>query len=244
MRNRRSKVGVFFALVFLIFSDLVVGQQSHSAGGQHPSGQQSARPAAKQSAGSNDVFQAYTTCKFVDGLAVVETTPLALGVTSRTIPTTKGEKTMELEAGRRVLLSYPNKDFFANVKVEVLPEKNYADEKQALIENFDYLLASGKDSSRNYALRPTMHGVDVRGLDRGTLDAPVIGFYLLFDDASHVATTIYFLNQEPSVRSFQTIEEYRTMRDRFLDTYTGCVASKSQRPQPSLPQPPTPHGVY
>jgi hypothetical protein len=50
--------------------------------------------------------------------------------------------------------------------------------------------------------------------------------YLLFDDASRMVTTIYFLNQEPKDRSFQTIEEYRAMRDRFLSTYTSCASGK------------------
>jgi len=43
-------------------------------------------------------------------------------------------------------------------------------------------------------------------------------------------TTIYFLNQEPKDRSFQTMEEYRAMRDRFLDIYTACAESKTARP--------------
>jgi hypothetical protein len=217
----------FYVAVVLIFSRWAAGQQSVHSAGQHPTGQQSGHPAGQQSAGSDAVFQPYTTCKFSDGLAVVETTPLALGVTTRTVETTKGPKDVQMIAGRRVLFSYSNKDFFANVKVEVLPEKNYAEEKQSLIDNFDFLLASGKDSSRNYALRPTMHGLGIRGLDRQTLEQPVIGFYLLFDDLSHVATTIYLLNQEPSVRSFQTIEEYAAMRDRFLDAYTACIRVKT-----------------
>lgn len=45
--------------------------------------------------------------------------------------------------GRRVMFAYPDKDFYANVKVEILPEKNYAATKQSLIDNFDYVLASG-----------------------------------------------------------------------------------------------------
>ncbi len=118
--------------------------------------------------------------------------------------------------------------------VEVLSGKNYADEKQALIDNFDYLLATEKANGRNYDLKPTMHGLDVRGLDRDQLEGAVVGFYLLFDDSSHVATTIYFLNQEPSVRSFQTMKEYREMRDNFLANYTVCIAPKqSIAPKPN-----------
>ncbi len=197
--------------------------------------QKASTSSAPQKANPDAVFQPYTTCKFSDGLAVVETSPLALGVTTRRVPTIKDSRDVEVLTGRRVLFTYPDKDYFANVWVEVLAAKNYADEKQALIDNFDYLLATEKENGRNYDLKPTMHGLDVRGLDRNQLEGAVVGFYLLFDDSSHVATTIYFLNQEPSVRSFQTMEEYREMRDRFLATYTVCIAPKpSTAPKPSV----------
>jgi hypothetical protein len=225
------RFGIYVAVVFLIFPGWMAGQQSVHPSGQRSShaGQQNGHPAG-QSSGSDAVFQPYTTCKFSDGLAVVETTPLDSRVTTRTVQTAKGPKDVQVMAGRRVLFSYPGKDYLANVKAEVLPEKSYAEEKQTLIDDFDFLLASGKDSSRNYALKPTMHGLDIRGLDRDKLEQPVIGFYLLFDDSSHVATTIYLLNQEPSVRSFQTMDEYAAMRDRFLDTYTACIRAKGTKP--------------
>jgi hypothetical protein len=68
----------------------------------------------------------------------------------------------------------------------------------------------------------------VRGLDREKLEGGVLGVYLLLDDSSRIATTIYFLNQEPKDRSFQTLEEYRVQRDRFLATYSTCVGRKRQ----------------
>jgi hypothetical protein len=174
----------------------------------------------------SSAFDRYRTCKFSDGLAVVETSPLAPGIHARTVETTKGKKQIEMVEGRRVMFAYPNKDFFANVKVEILAEKNYVETRQSLIDNFDYVLASGDGNTRNYGLKPSLNGQDVRGLDRDKLEGGVLGLYLLLNDTSRMVTTIYFLNQEPQGRSFQTIEEYRTMRDRFLDTYTGCIGGK------------------
>jgi hypothetical protein len=46
------------------------------------------------------------------------------------------------------------------------------------------------------------------------------------NDASRIVTTIYFLNQEPKDRNFQTIEQYRVARDRFLSTYAACIGTK------------------
>lgn len=124
------------------------------------------------------------------------------------------------------MFAYPEKDFYANVKVEILPEKNYAETRQSLIDNFDYMLNSGDGNTRNYGLKPTLNGLDVRGLDRDKLEGGVLGVYLLLDDISRMVTTIYFLNQEPKDRSFQTLEEYRVQRDRFLAAYLTCVGRK------------------
>ena len=41
------------------------------------------------------------------------------------------------------------------------------------------------------------------------LKGGTLGFYLLFDNARHIATSVYLLNQEPLTRRFQTIEQYR-----------------------------------
>jgi hypothetical protein len=174
----------------------------------------------------SSAFDRYTSCKFGDGLAVVEASPLAPGIHARTVQTLKGPRQIEMVEGRRVMFAYPDKDFYANVKVEILPEKNYAETRQFLIDNFDYSLASGDGNTRNYELKPTLNGLDVRGLDRDKLEGGVLGLYLLLNDATRMVTTVYFLNQEPKDRSFQTMEEYRVMRDRFLATYAACVGTK------------------
>jgi hypothetical protein len=174
----------------------------------------------------SSAFDRHTTCKFADGLTVVETSPLAPGIHARTVQTSKGPRQVEVVEGRRVMFAYPDKDFYANVKVEILPEKNYAETRQFLIDSFDYTLASGGGNTRDYGLKPMLNGLDVRGLDRDKLEGGVLGLYLLLDDSSRIVTTIYFLNQEPKARSFQTMEEYRVMRSRFLGTYTACIGGK------------------
>ncbi|MBB5316464.1 hypothetical protein [Tunturibacter empetritectus] len=174
----------------------------------------------------SSAFDRYTGCRFSDELAVVETSPLAPGIHERTVETLKGPRQVGMVEGRRVMFAYPGKDFYANVKVEILPEKDYAETRQTLVDNFDYFLASSKDSTRNYGLKPKLNGLDIRGLDRDKLEGGVLGIYLLLNDATRMVTTIYFLNQEPKDRSFQTIEDYRMMRDRFLSTYTACVGAK------------------
>lgn len=178
-------------------------------------------PALAQTESSETTFKPYTTCRLQDGLSVVETAPLAPGVTTRMVQTLKGNRAITMLDGRRVMFAYPGEDFYANVKVEVLPATNWDDLRTALADNFDFLLASG-DDVRNYRLKPQINGFAVQGQDRPKREGGVLGFYLLFENTTHTAITIYFLNQEPAVR-FKTLEEYAVLRDRFLNEYTACI---------------------
>lgn len=167
----------------------------------------------------------YASCSFSDGLQVVQVDPLAPGITLREVETDSGARQIDLEAGLRIMFAYPNTDFYANVKAELLPARNYAQLKQFLLENLKHL---GHGNIMNSALASPLNGFEAHGLDREKLEGGVLGIYLLFDDSAHVVTTIYMLNQEPQDRKFQTIEEYRHLRDQFLASYSACIR-KNQR---------------
>ena len=168
-------------------------------------------------------LKAYTHCAFADGLEIVEQTPLASGVTGRTVDTASGAKVVRMVSGVRIMFAYPGTDFFANVKAEKLPDVGYGELKQALIDNFDFILKSSPSNDENRSPVAGMKKLDGRGLDHNKLEGGVIGMYLLFNDRRHVATTVYLLNQDPSRRRFQTLGEYTTLRNRFLSTYVSCI---------------------
>jgi hypothetical protein len=165
----------------------------------------------------------YTSCSFPDGLRIVTVDPLAQGVATRPIQTAQGTQQIELEAGERVMLQYPLTDFFANVKVELLPAAKYPQLKQTLLANLHFLESERGGPTPARALPVGLHGFEVHGNDRQKLEGNVVGMYVLFDDKTHVATTVYFLNQESWKRKFQTMDEYGRLRDNFLRNYTGCV---------------------
>ncbi len=173
----------------------------------------------------NPALRPYTACKFDDGLAVSNLTPLPAGVQGRTVVTLTGLRHVALLRGERVMFGYPDTDFFANVKVEQLPPASFEQGKKDLIGNFDHILAGGDESERNlsFALKPMLNGFEVYGLDRKKLEGATLGIYLLIDNRTHIVTTAYFLNQNPSRRKFSSLHEYAALRDRFLDAYTSCV---------------------
>jgi hypothetical protein len=136
--------------------------------------------------------------------------------------------------GRRIMFAYGvGGDFFANVKPERLPDDTWAIEKQNLLDELAAMLSSQHDTMPNRNLPETIHGLEVHGLDRTELKGSTLGFYFLFDNKRHIATSVYLLNQEPLTRRFQTIEQYRDLRTRFLATYTGCVAQNQSLQTPA-----------
>jgi hypothetical protein len=178
-----------------------------------------------QATSPNPALLPYASCQFQDGLEVVDRSLLPPNVSSRPVETDFGSRQIDLQAGIRIMFGYPNTDFYANTKIELLPAGKYTSLKKDLLDNFQHL-AHG--NTINSALASPMNGLEVHGLDREKLEGGVLGIYLFFDDSAHVVTTIYLLNQEPQTRKFQSMEEYRALRDRFLTAYTGCIQANLQ----------------
>jgi len=173
-------------------------------------------------------LEPYTSCRFSDGLQIVQVDTLPSDVHSRPVETDSGSHQVELDAGVRVMFAYPDTDFYANVKTELLPSANYSQLKQIVLDGLQHL-APG--NTINVSLKSPINGLEAHGLDRNKLDGGVLGVYLFFDNTAHVVTTIYFLNQEPQSRKFQTLDEYRLLRDRFLDSYSSCIQKNQQSRQ-------------
>ncbi len=170
-------------------------------------------------------LRSYESCSFDDGLQIVKIDSLPAGVQERIVNTSHGPKTIHMLAGDRIMFAYGvGGDFFANVKPEALPAATWDTEKQDLLDEIAAMLASQPGTVPNTSLPSTMHGLDVHGIDRTELKGGTLGFYILFDNARHIATSVYLLNQKALTRRFQTVEQYRELRTRFLAAYTGCIA--------------------
>jgi hypothetical protein len=170
----------------------------------------------------------YASCHFADGLQITKLDKLADGTTARSVDTANGTKYISLKAGLRIMFAYPFADFYANVKSELLPTEQYTALKADLMDNLNHLLVTSPGEISNQSLPSPLHSFEVHGHDRSKLEGGVLGMYLLFDDSTQVVTTIYFLNQETFNRKFQTLDEYRRLRDQFLTTYTGCIRENQE----------------
>jgi len=79
-----------------------------------------------------------------------------------------------------------------------------------------------------YTDKMMLNGFEHYGMDRDKIDVGgQVGIHVLFYDADHLIITIYFLNQGKAVllnnRRFENMEQYRELRDDFLDRYTECL---------------------
>jgi hypothetical protein len=199
--------------------------------------------ALQAGAQSPSVFRPYSACTFDDGLVLGEISVLPAGIRGRTVDTLTGPRQVDILGGEHISFSYPGTDFFATVKIEHLTPATFLQSKQYLISNFDHIIARGDDSKRNmtYVLRPRLNGFEIYGLDRVRLEGATLGIYLLFDNRTQIATTVYFVNAEPDKRKFSTLDQYAQLRDHFLDAYTSCIHAPHAINSPSAPSSRRPH---
>jgi hypothetical protein len=166
---------------------------------------------------------AYNSCFFSDGLQIQLIEPLDAEQDARPMKTSHGFVTVPFLSGERIMFAYPFMDYYANMSVEQLPADRYASLKATMLDNMAYLESEINGPAPAQTLPEDVHGFEVHGNNREKMEGGALGMYLLFDDLNHVATTVYFLNEESWRRKFQTMDEYARLRDQFLTTYTGCV---------------------
>jgi hypothetical protein len=142
---------------------------------------------------------------------------------SRSVDTQDGTRNIILLDGYRVLITYQGTEAFVNLKAERLQSESYARDKQTLLESLEFAAKHTPDMESSKPMRYIVNGIALYGIDRKQLSGGVLSIYNLFQDSDHIVVTMYLLNDEAANRKFQTIKEYREIRDRFLRVYTACV---------------------
>ena len=209
MRTRRSRL-----LMTLIFCGCGIGFFCNA-----PSAQSTSEP---------EKWKRYTSCRFDNDLYIKEVTRRnKSGEKYRTVTTADGEKKVSVVDGYRVMFAYEKaRYYFANVKVEESNAQDYANDKETVIEHIKHLPFHNVPVKMTFREKRSFNGFEVYGADMDVIDKDgVIGIYVIFSDADNVIVTIYFLNQGRENRRFNNIEEFRGLRDDFLNRYTRCIAS-------------------
>ncbi len=218
------RASLFVASLFVVATALpAAAQTTRPAATAHPAAATAGRVTSNPERPVPAALRPYLGCKLPIGPDLTAQTLLPQAPMARTAQTFSGPKKIQLVDGVMAAFAFPQEQPFANVKVELLPAATYTAEKTDLISEFDKINATGNDTQRNYKMKPTLNGFEIQGFDRTALDGKVLGIYLLFDNAHHVATTTYFLNAPVGQRKFDSVNEYDGLRESFLNAYTVCV---------------------
>jgi len=177
-----------------------------------------------QSTERDDSLKSFISCDLDNGFKIVQVDRLPESVKSRTVKTSKGEQKISLADGYRVMVAYnDDRDWFANIKAEKSVTADYEQDKERVMENLKWAASTGKEMESQDPVKVSLGEYEGYGTNRRTLTGNTLGIYVLFSDVDRTIVTLYFINQNPKRKRFQTVEEWRVLRDGFLNTYTSCV---------------------
>jgi len=169
----------------------------------------------------NEIGQCYILFKTATNLTVAA--PDRLPETSekvRTVKTNNGEVEVTRIDGYRVLYNNEKKAHFVNLKVELSEEKSYEKDQKNLLDNLKYLNSQSQKMETKDLIELNFNGYKVYGFSRATIEAgSTLGTFVMFP-GNGVTVYFYFNNMKPEYRNFESVDDYKKQRDRFMDEYT------------------------
>jgi hypothetical protein len=181
---------------------------------------------------NDDPLKPYTACKLEGDLEVKDITRKSKSAQKyREVTTAEGKEEVSVIDGYRVMFGYKDvRYYYANVKIEKSDPQSYAQDKEVVINELRHLSSSNQAANILFSDKVMINGFEHYGIDRDVIDVGgTIGIHVLFYEADNLIITIYFLNQEKKKRRFNNIEEYRALRDSFLNRYTECLKAAANR---------------
>jgi hypothetical protein len=125
--------------------------------------------------------------------------------------------------GYRVMYSYARTLPFARMNVERSERLRYGADKRALT---NYFAGIARADDNTTLVVSAAGGFEVQSLTKKALGGTTLGITQLLSDEDAVIVTIYFLNQVPELRQFDSHEEFLALRDDFVRGYAGCAGRK------------------
>src|SRR5207249_4718594 len=141
--------------------------------------------------------------------------------------TSEGVKGVSCTDSYDVLITFKDKMRFADVRPDRSVPEKYENDRRIALDNLQYLINTGKSMALEKPLEKKYDGFTTFSVHRSELIGNTLGITLILDDADKMITTIYFANA-PKIndKHFKNIQEWLTLRDKFLDSYTKCVTNK------------------
>lgn len=179
--------------------------------------------------GNADSLKPYTTCKVPGDLKIKQVTRRTAGDNYRQVTTDNGKQKVSVVDGYRVMFAYPDLTYyFTNVKIEQTAPDSYAADKEILVNELKHYSSMKEATAMIFTDKTILNGFEHYGMDRDKIDVGgQVAIHVLFYDPAHLVVKIYFLNQSKAVflnnRRFETIKQFRELRDEFLNSYSECL---------------------
>ena len=134
-----------------------------------------------------------------------------------------GTERVSVVDGYRVMYSYPRTYWFANLKAERSEASRYGEDKRIVTQYFTALAGADDNTVLTHF---SDRGFAGQTLTKKALGGSTLGITQILSDDDAVIVTIYFMNQQPENRAFQSYEEFIALRDGFVRGYIECVAAR------------------
>ena len=152
----------------------------------------------------------YIPLSFSDGLLWDDVAQSNKDTDFRIIQTLKGEERVSMIDGFRIMYKYPDTEYFSKMHVEQSKKEEYEKDKIKVINELNFIGKRLDVNQENY------NGYTYYYLGNSDLNVSPVGMAIVFFPEDQIITTIYFLNQKPEDRKFQTIEEFNLLKDNFI----------------------------
>jgi hypothetical protein len=109
---------------------------------------------------------------------------------------------------------------FVNLKVELSKNGSYDSDQKNLLDNLIYLNSHSQNMETKDLIELEFNGYKVYGFSRAAIDTgAILGTFVMFP-GNGVIVYFYFNNMKPEYRNFESVDDYKKQRDRFMDEYT------------------------
>ena len=147
----------------------------------------------------------------------------------RTLKTENGEVEVTRIDGYRILYNNNKKVPFVNLKVELSDPNSYETDQKRLLDNLKYLNTHSSGMETKELIELKFNGYKISGLSRGTIETgSTLGTFIMFP-GNGVTVYFYFNNLKPDFRNFESVEDYKKQRDKFLEEYTKHLTTCSEK---------------
>lgn len=129
-----------------------------------------------------------------------------------------GKTTVTVVKAGRGIYTYPYNESFLKMHVEQSTEQNFDKDKQTIL-NYLESLANDTNSRLDKVGKETYKGIEYYSVDSKALrTGGTIGISEIFFPKEQMIATIYFFNQNPGKESYKTLQEYKTLKVKFIQT--------------------------